>query len=368
MPNCQIRFQHFKEDIIIDCQRNELMRDILNRYEVKSRLPANEFYFLYDGGKINSDLTLTQINAKDSEIKIVVYPKENENNMKQLDYIKCDQCLDPALIKILSDYQIALSDEKHGIKKIKLQDFNRTQIVDKSKIKVDSLKYFKCIQHQNNSFVSYCLNCKKNLCNFCLVQHEEHNLINYNELFQKQEKNEEIIEKIRKVNELVDIIIDSLQKFKENLDVYRQIIDKLNENLLNMNINYSILKSVKNLMEISFLKKDIDQILNSKDINEKFKKIMSIYEMMNSKANDVINPNHDQLNEIELKIKIGQVDNNKPVYFLDNTEGDYIENGEQLKHKHDNLKEINESNTNLIIDGKTFPFNKSFIPQKNGIY
>ena len=41
---------------------------------------------------------------------------------------------------------------------------------------------------------------------------------------------------------------------------------------------------------------------------------------------------------------------------------------QKVKHNNDNLNELNESNTSLIIDGKKESFKKSFIPQRNGIY
>ena len=44
-------------------------------------------------------------------------------------------------------------------------------------------------------------------------------------------------------------------------------------------------------MEISFLKKYLNQILNFEDTNEQFKKIISIYDMMNGKNINVINDN-----------------------------------------------------------------------------
>ena len=149
-----------------------------------------------------------------------------------------------------------------------------------------------------------------------------------------------------------------------------------------MNFNYENLKSMKNLMEMSFLNKDVDQILNDNDINKKFKKIMSIYEIMeNREINSInfeynddqinenqININSEDKNEIEFNIKLEQIDVNKTIYFLDNTNGKYNENDILIQHNHDNLKEMNESNITLFINGKQIPFKKSFILAKNGIY
>ena len=97
MSNCRIKFQNNQEEIIIKCQRNELMRDIINRYEIESLLKINEFEFLYNGKKINMGLTLDQINEKDKEILIIVNPKKIEGKkaeMKKSNLIKPVQCKD----------------------------------------------------------------------------------------------------------------------------------------------------------------------------------------------------------------------------------------------------------------------------------
>ena len=69
-------------------------------------------------------------------------------------------------------------------------------------------------------------------------------------------------------------------------------------------------------------------------------------------------------NKIIMKIKISKNDINKKIYFLDNTD-DIIDG---IKHFHDNLKELNNLNTELYIDNKKYEYNKYFIPEKEGIY
>ena len=70
-----------------------------------------------------------------------------------------------------------------------------------------------------------------------------------------------------------------------------------------MNLNYENFKNTTNLMEMSFLKEDINQILNNNDINQKFKKIMSIYDIMSDRSINVINFNHnnEQITEVQPK-------------------------------------------------------------------
>ena len=71
-------------------------------------------------------------------------------------------------------------------------------------------------------------------------------------------------------------------------------------------------------------------------------------------------------NEIELTLKIEKKDVNKDIYFLDNV--DYIEYRRNIKHFHDNLKEMNELNVNLYINNNRMKYKKFFIPEKEGIY
>ena len=91
----------------------------------------------------------------------------------------------------------------------------------------------------------------------------------------------------------------------------------------------------------------------------------------NSEINISKNNCSEESSEITIKIQIEQNDVNNDIYFLDNTQendGKYYENGNYITHNHDNLSEINENNTNLVIDEKTIPFKKFFKPEKTGTY
>ena len=73
-------------------------------------------------------------------------------------------------------------------------------------------------------------------------------------------------------------------------------------------------------------------------------------------------------NEIEISIKTENKDINNKIYFLDN---EYMENN-VMKSSHDNLKELNELNTELYIkknnEEKLEKYKKYFIPKEEGIY
>ena len=73
----------------------------------------------------------------------------------------------------------------------------------------------------------------------------------------------------------------------------------------------------------------------------------------------------DGQNEIRISLKINQNDVEKDIYFLDNSD---FKDEKGIKHYHDNLKELNESNTELYINNKKVEYKKYFKPENEGIY
>ena len=67
-------------------------------------------------------------------------------------------------------------------------------------------------------------------------------------------------------------------------------------------------------------------------------------------------------------MKIEKDDINKDIYFLDNTVGKYLIYGKIEEHYHDNLKELNEKNTELYINNIRYKYSKYFKPKEEGIY
>ena len=79
--------------------------------------------------------------------------------------------------------------------------------------------------------------------------------------------------------------------------------------------------------------------------------------------------NEKENNIIKIIIKIEKGDINKYIYFLDNTEGNYYnENDNLVEHHHDNLKELNELNTELFINNIKYKYEKYFKLDKEGTY
>ena len=129
-------------------------------------------------------------------------------------------------------------------------------------------------------------------------------------------------------------------------------------------------------LDCIFKKEILEEKLNEKN-NVIYNKKDNIMELDNKIIIEdekfLIDDNEDKKalensNEISLKIKIEQSDVGRVIYFLDNSCGTYLENNNDVAHRHDNLSEMNENNTTLIIDGKIVSFKKYFIPENSGIY
>ena len=113
-----------------------------------------------------------------------------------------------------------------------------------------------CIIH-SNTFSSYCLNCKANLCVYCIKEHKEHKIINLENIIMTENEINEFMNKINKIknitNKIEDIknnIIKELDKFKEINNLEIQFISELlgtfeYENKKN-NINYNVIQNLKN--------------------------------------------------------------------------------------------------------------------------
>ena len=91
-------------------------------------------------------------------------------------------------------------------------------------------------------------------------------------------------------------------------------------------------------------------------IKEPINEFIQLFKAKNKSRNNEIN--------LTLEIKTNEID--KIIYFLDNTDFKDFETNKY--HYHDNLKELNKSNTKLYINTKEFPFTKCFRPKRKGIY
>ena len=88
-----------------------------------------------------------------------------------------------------------------------------------------------------------------------------------------------------------------------------------------------------------------------------------INEFINEYKISKYSSNDNAWNEIDILVYIEENDINKEIYFLDNDE--IFNKGNNI---HNNLKELNELNTELYINNIKQQYKKYFIPDKKGIY
>ena len=74
----EAKFTFEGQDIIIQCNKNQKMRDICTNLSQKINVGLNSLVFLYGGGQLNLDKTFQEL-TKENRISIIVYKNENED-------------------------------------------------------------------------------------------------------------------------------------------------------------------------------------------------------------------------------------------------------------------------------------------------
>ena len=399
-------FSYDGREATIQCQTQDIMRDICQKFVSKINTDINQIYFISGGNKLNLELTFAQLaNTLDknlNEIKILVSDKMkniSKENLKQSKEIICPECNKNSLIQI-KDYKIKLygCQNGHETKNILLDEYYNTQYIDESSIicqncnnndksKTFNNQFFNCItckinlcplcklkhnkEHKiidydnniyicnihNDFFVSYCKECKINLCMDCETQHNNsHKIINYKNILPNRDEIMKILDNYKQkidqlnndLNTISNTIINIINKVKENM----KILYKINFDLFNsyemQKRNYHKLKNLNNIKN-NFNINYIDEIINNNNIETKFKNILNIYHQMIDK---------EQISKKNEEIK----ENNKDEINLSNND-----NKEKLTNKifnNNDIKVANEININ-IDDNKEKLTNESIIRENN---
>ena len=297
----EVEFIYESNRIIILGKSNETLDSIINKYVNSMQLEIDKLTFISKETIINGQERLENImnesEKKNKKITILVFSVNNDienTNIKKSEYIICPEYKEICKYKI-KNYKIKFYDCKneHIIENIKLKEFEEKQNIDISSIKCDNCKEKNKSNIYNNEFY-ICYECKKNLCPLCKLMHDKsHSIINYdnknyicnkhNEIFvqycqacnidlclscSNEHENHQIIlyqdeiidiKKLRKkMTEFESTIIkfkvnleEAMNKFKkimENMD----IIYNINNNLLkyyekNKDRNYKLLINIKNM-------------------------------------------------------------------------------------------------------------------------
>ena len=158
-----VEFNYEGTQITIQCNENDLIKDICKKFASKLSLEMDSLFFIYEGGQINLESANT-LDKKADKISINVYQNDPEDSSKNVFEIKdviCPECKENARLKIIN-YKITLFECKnnHKINNILLNEFNNTQIINLSNIKCDICKENDKGQAYKNKFYN-CISCNK---------------------------------------------------------------------------------------------------------------------------------------------------------------------------------------------------------------
>ena len=311
MENVELIFEFNGEKIKIQGNRDDYMKDLINKFLNKVNLDLTNILFLYNGDILNMEKTLKEINNEDKIISIVVNKNDNDNEEKEYSpkYINCPTCNDNFFMEI-SDYNIKTKCKSCGIKEnISLNEFKEsimnkehyTQCQNCKEKKLNS-KIYECLdcqipicilcnhKHDSNhksieyefknnycnmhkeAYLTYCKKCEKNLCGSCSIKHDKtHELIYLKDLLDDNNNLNDYLKEIRNNFDKIKEYIDKLKEILNGFEIYYYLYEILAKNYNKEHTSYqnimniiSFNKYYKEIISDIFIKqKDFDIYLNN---------------------------------------------------------------------------------------------------------
>ena len=347
----------------IQCDVQDLLRDINKKFLAKVETELDKVYFLYDGDKVKEDLTFQEaINDMDKESNTmrVLVNEINKESTKEVfmksEEIICPKCNESIRIH-LKDYKINLYEciNNHKIDNLSFTEFDKSQNINLSNIICNNCKEVNKGNSYNNDFYK-CCSCGSYLCPLCKTIHDKkHKIINYEQKYYICDKHKDnyskyceqckknicmLCEKEHKGHKNIyfgdimpdkDSIIEELNEFKKKIDMFnntiKDIIKRLNNVIDNVELYYTICNNIFNYYDIqkrnyqilnninefqnynNIIIIDINKINDEDNIYNKFKLIMNVYNKMNNILNEIDNNKKrnelisEYINKINYKFK-----------------------------------------------------------------
>ena len=178
----QVIFNYEGTNTKIQCNINDKIKDIINKFLTKIGNNENNLFYLYNGTQVNKELTFNeQANELDKNRKIMnILVTKDEREKEEIiisNDIICPKCKENTLMGI-NNFKINFHGCKndHNIDNILLDKFEETQ-----KIILNNIKCNICnINHmggdsQNKFYI--CKICNQNICMNCKPQHNKNHII-----------------------------------------------------------------------------------------------------------------------------------------------------------------------------------------------
>ena len=190
----EINFFYNGKRIKIQSTSDQIVKDIIKKFERKESLQNKNLYYIYNGNYIKDEENLAindimqGIDRERKKMNIlafdlinekkennIIQEEENESHIginSQKSKIICPICKENIKMDI-KDYKINLYECKNGhkIENILLDEFEEMQNIDLSTVKCDMCKLKDKSSIYNNLFYK-CLTCKKNICPICKSFHD----------------------------------------------------------------------------------------------------------------------------------------------------------------------------------------------------
>ena len=319
----------------IQCNIEDKISNAIEKFLTKAQQNKDEIIFIYNGNKLDEELTFTEaannLDKISNLMKVVAYDKisdeEKISPLKKSKYIICPECQENSRISI-KNFQISLYDciNAHITKNIQINEFEKTQFINQSKIICDICKeanksestdnkFFICFACKMNvcllckdkhdkshilydyddkdfyckihsdAFSCYCCDCLKDLCTLCENQHLGHNLIYYGTIIPNKEECKKDLEnlnvRLKDLKKNIKDIISKLNQLNESLDSYYEIYNNMVTNFDIRKRNYSSLQNINDtrLYNNTFMQK-ITEIINDNNIKTKFNDLLDLFNKM----------------------------------------------------------------------------------------
>ena len=386
MEKIKIIFIFEEKKEVIECYKSDLYLEVKEIFKRRIKIDINnniQFYFKGNKIDLNNNILMQKLIDKEREIKIIgislkknIEKNASKNNKEKKikGNIICKQCLEEYNLKNdclinFENYKIYLSDCNKGHKQsdLLLEEFDLKQFINENDSNENN---YKSSIHQNAIFCSLCIKCKENLCFVCENNHiHKDDIISFNKiLFKNDEYIDNLNKKMIELRNKLDKLIDEIDKIKYILDYEINNIEKyftlVSTIINNYDINkrkYSMIQNIKQI-NLDYIIKDVENIIKTKNLNEKFNQILSIYNKMGYKNEIRILYKYSKKNK---KIRLfGQkfVEKNKKLckLIIDNKETDLIEfyENKETTPKSDKI-EIILKNINKVTDMSSI-FNKCY--------
>ena len=143
---------------------------------------------------------------------------------------------------------------------------NISETINNNKLKNND----KCPSHQE-LFIKYCTNCNVDICQFCIPLHNNHLLINYEDIFPDEEEKNILKNTLKHINEDYSKLLEEIQKWKKNLEekifYFERLIEK-NEIINDIDFIYNFDFFPKNFSTIMKFRQIFSSVISPEKSNK----------------------------------------------------------------------------------------------------